>query len=221
MNALNYTVRRSQIDKFFHRHISALKKPKLVLDLGGHKVRKRGKFDIGLYELETVYLNLTDHKQPDLLGDAAYIPHPQDCFDIVICAELLEHVQFPTDVLEEAFRVLKPGGQIIITVPFLFRVHGDPHDYGRYTDYYWQMALSNAGFSQISIERQGLFYSVLLDFCKQYSNNMLRRPFRYPAMLIFDVAQKWVQLHEGRARVKAHPFLASYTTGFGIVGVKQ
>jgi len=45
------------------------------------------------------------------------IPHPVGSFDMVTCTETLEHLQRPEEALEEMLRVLKPGGQLIVTVP--------------------------------------------------------------------------------------------------------
>lgn len=112
--------------------------------------------------------NITYHgKQKALLNvqaDAAYIPFADASFDAVICSELLEHVFQPIQVVEEAYRVLRPDGVLLLCVPFLYRIHADPYDYGRYTDYYWQRVLQETGFCRITVERQGLFFSVLLDF---------------------------------------------------------
>jgi len=45
------------------------------------------------------------------------IPYPDDNFDMVTCTETLEHLQRPEDALKEMFRVLRPGGQLVVTVP--------------------------------------------------------------------------------------------------------
>ena len=45
------------------------------------------------------------------------MPYPRDCFDAVILSEVLEHVSDDVRGLTEAFRVLKPGGVLAVTVP--------------------------------------------------------------------------------------------------------
>lgn len=60
---------------------------------------------------------------------------PSDSYGCVICTELLEHVIEPRRVLAEIKRILKPGGLIIVTVPFDVEIHenqGQP-DYWRMT----------------------------------------------------------------------------------------
>jgi SAM-dependent methyltransferase len=52
-------------------------------------------------------------------------------YDTVICTQVLEHVQDLSGTLDEIDRILKPGGKIVITLPFLYNAHGVPEDYQR------------------------------------------------------------------------------------------
>jgi len=54
-------------------------------------------------------------------------------YDTVLCSEVLEHVSDPQAAVAEIARVLRPGGTLILSVPFLSRLHEEPHDYFRYT----------------------------------------------------------------------------------------
>ena len=109
---------------------------------------------------------------------------------------------------------------MLITVPFLFHIHGDPHDFGRYTDHYWSVMLEQTGFEISSIQRQGLFYAVLVDFIKQYLNQTTRGPFRRVIQWPASWLQRWALTHEQKLKVRQSRFLQSYTTGFGIVARK-
>ena len=219
---LDYSLRRYFVDEFHFCHIPALPPGSQVLDLGGNKIRKRGQFDIERYDLRVVYANLYAVKQPDVQADATHVPFRDSCFDAVICSELLEHVLDPQAVLREAYRVLQDGGALLICVPFLYRIHGDPHDFGRHTDHYWRCVLQETGFYDIIIEQQGLFFSVLADFFKQYLSEVgFRRPLGRVARWLMPRFQRWSLNREQDARVQAHPFLRSCTTGFGIVAVKE
>ncbi len=224
---LGYSMRRYFVDAFHFRRVAAIPANSLVLDLGGQRTIKRGQFDIARYDLRVFYLNLSITKGADVQADAACLPVAAAAVDVVICAETLEHVYRPELVVREAFRVLRPEGLLLITVPFLFRIHADPYDYGRYTDYYWQTLLQDTGFSNIAIERQGLYYSVLTDLCKLRANNLkIPRPFGRPIRwslfhLFIDPMQKWALRRESKASVQANPFLQSFTTGFGIAATKS
>lgn len=217
---LGYSVRRYFVDDFHFRHISALPPSSHVLDLGGNKVRKRGQFDIERYNLNVIYANLFTNKQPDVQANATHLPFNNNQFDVVICAELLEHVFNPPTILRETYRILKPKGILLITVPFLYPIHGDPYDFGRYTDHYWQSILAETGFEKIAIERQGLYFSVLANFFRLYVNRMYCRPVRNLINLPLSLFQWWAFKHEQQPRVQKHPFINSFSTGFGIKGLK-
>jgi SAM-dependent methyltransferase len=226
-NRLDYSLRRYYVDEFHFRHVPNLAPGSRVLDLGGNKVRKRGQFDIGRYDLRVVYTNLSTAKRPDVQADAAHVPFKDGCFDAVICSELLEHVPDPPSVLREAYRVLREGRTLLICVPFLHRIHGDPYDYGRYSDFYWSQTLAAIGFGDIRIEQQGLFWSVLMDMLRDLAYQMANegRPRSVWARRLVSKAIGWGRraalTRDLQAIRRQHAFFSRYTTGFGIVAVKE
>jgi len=54
-------------------------------------------------------------------------------FDIVVCCQVLEHIPDADSAVFEMHRVLKPGGKIVVTVPFYFPFHASPYDFRRWT----------------------------------------------------------------------------------------
>ncbi len=217
---LSYSVRRYLVDDFLFRQVSQLPAGSKVIDVGGLKSRKRGQFNVDKFKLQTIYVNLSTQHHPDVQGDAAALPFQTQMFDAAICTELLEHVCNPETVLRDAYRVLNRKGKLIITVPFLYPIHGDPHDFGRYTDRYWLSVLEEIGFEEIAIERQGLYFSVLANFLKLYANRMYRRPIRNLVSLPLALFQQWALKREQNPSIQSHPFLNSFTTGFGITATK-
>jgi len=69
----------------------------------------------------------------DVVADAAKLPFPDGSVDAVLSESLLEHVSNPADVAREMARVLKPGGIVYASVPFLTPFHASPDDYTRWT----------------------------------------------------------------------------------------
>jgi len=65
--------------------------------------------------------------------DGHTIPLPDSAVDHIICSEVLEHVSEPQGLLQQMHRVLKPGGDVFVTIPWSARFHYIPHDYARYT----------------------------------------------------------------------------------------
>ena len=220
---LDYSLRRFFVDQFFFRHVAMLRPGSRVLDLGGTKVQKRGSFDIERYALRVIYANISTAKRPDVQADGAHLPFVPACFDAVICAELLEHVRNPEAVLREVSHVLVPGGILLITVPFLSRIHGDPTDYGRYTDSYWLETLSSLGFVGIRIEKQGLFWSVMADMLRGLVNELVVQGRVHPkcAARLLTRLVAWgchtAVTCDSQPGVHGHPYLSAFTTGFGIV----
>ena len=87
--------------------------------------------------------------------DGVAIPFPPDEFHAALCIEVLEHTHDPVMLLAEAFRVLKPGGKLILTVPWSARVHHIPHDFHRFTPFQLERLFTQAGFSEFRIEARG------------------------------------------------------------------
>jgi SAM-dependent methyltransferase len=69
----------------------------------------------------------------DLQANVYMLPFQDGTFSTVIATEVFEHLQDPRAAVKELHRVLKPQGKLLLTVPFLYRVHSDPDDYFRYT----------------------------------------------------------------------------------------
>lgn len=75
--------------------------------------------------------------------------------DVVLATETLEHVLEPARFLAEAARCLRPGGTILLTVPFAARWHFVPRDYWRFTPSGLEHLLVGAGFDQIGVYARG------------------------------------------------------------------
>ncbi len=86
-------------------------------------------------------------------GDAW--PVADNTADVVLCTETLEHVPHPQGFLAEAARALKPGGRLLLTVPFAARWHYIPHDFWRYTPSALRQLLDAAGFHDIAVYARG------------------------------------------------------------------
>jgi SAM-dependent methyltransferase len=69
----------------------------------------------------------------DVVADAQDLPMEDSSFDAVIVIEVIEHLNNPHKAIEQMSRVLRPGGKLLLSIPFMFRVHGDPNDYQRLT----------------------------------------------------------------------------------------
>jgi SAM-dependent methyltransferase len=75
--------------------------------------------------------------------------------DLLLCTEALEHVPDPVTFLKEAYRCLRPGGCLLITVPFAARWHFIPFDYWRFTPSGLKRLLDGAGFRTVGVWARG------------------------------------------------------------------
>jgi SAM-dependent methyltransferase len=76
-------------------------------------------------------------------------------FDVALCTEVLEHIPAPADFLARACRCLRPGGRLVLTVPFAARWHFIPYDYWRYTPSSLNLLLRAAGFDDVTVLARG------------------------------------------------------------------
>jgi len=93
--------------------------------------------------------------KPDIFWDGHKIPLDDNSVDCAIATEVFEHLPNIDQVLKETYRVLKPGGKLFFTVPFLWPIHDNPQDEYRYTPFSLKRYLQNAGFTDINIEAMG------------------------------------------------------------------
>ena len=91
----------------------------------------------------------------DLTWDGKTIPLQPESIDTVLMTEVLEHVHRPGDLLREVRRVLKPGGVLFLTVPFLWPMHELPYDYHRFTPVALKAYLEEADFNVQNIQILG------------------------------------------------------------------
>ena len=89
----------------------------------------------------------------DVFYDGKTIPFADSYFDSVFCGEVMEHVFTPSETLLEINRVVKKGGQILLTVPFCWNEHEIPYDYARYTSYGFATLLEVHGFKIIKMNK--------------------------------------------------------------------
>lgn len=221
-----YSLRRHYVDDFLARHVAELPPRSLVLDVGGDRVRKRGRFDIERYGLRTVYVNISGRKRPHAQADARALPFRSAAFDAAICSELLEHVPAPLAVVREINRVLRPSGVLIGGAPFLYQIHADPDDYARYTATFWRRLLAEAGFNVDTVAAQGGFWSVGVDLVRAFATDGLagpragQRAVRLFLRIVLPVLKRLAVDRDSRAIARRDPFTEAFTTGFGFVAVK-
>ncbi len=138
--------------KGLDRHITQLA-PLLrgkILDVGCGSKPYRRYFTVGEY----VGLEITGrNREADVFYDGKVFPFNDGEFDSVFSSEVLEHVFNPGEFLSEINRVLKPGGLLLLTVPFLWDEHGQPFDFARYSSFGLRHLLEGHGFEIVKFHK--------------------------------------------------------------------
>ena len=208
--------RRKQLDRAQERVRSLYRG--VVLDIGG---RDRGRFVKPRGRVERwVFADINEDHDPDLVLDVSDMQGVvEDAgVDVVNALELFEHVERIDRGLRECFRVLRPGGRLVISVPFLYPVHSDPHDFQRWTREKWVRALEGTGFEIESLEVTGGFFSVLGDAVKTLVHALPRVPLRI--LQCFYPLLDLLVLLDRTGFGRGHPKLAGYHGGYFIVATR-
>lgn len=132
-----------------------------------------GQYD-GQGDKQGMQMATWDNSKLDIVSDISAIPRPDASFDAIMCIEVFEHIPEPIKALSEFSRLLKSGGQLILTAPFCSLTHFAPYFfYTGYSRYWHQKLLADNGFEIISIARNGNYFSYLM-----------QEMFRVPKMIL-------------------------------------
>ncbi len=133
-----------------------------VLDAGAGNAPYRELFSHCVYRTQEWSASPhTGAQQADIIGDLHDLPVQADTFDFILCTEVLEHLHDPRRALGEMRRVLRPDGELLLTVPFVHELHEEPYDFYRYTPYALRRLLEEAGLRPLSIQPLSGWWSTL------------------------------------------------------------
>ena len=102
--------------------------------------------------------SLHKNEHLDITADLNAPPIPglsDNSVDCIICSDVLEHLYKPCELLSDLNRILKPGGKLLLNVPFLYYVHEAPYDYHRYTIYALRRMFADTGFRILEEKTMG------------------------------------------------------------------
>lgn len=163
-------------------------------------------FGCGSKPYESVFVNATsyvgvdiqvsghNHKDSriDVFYDGKTLPFRDSHFDAVVCFEVFEHVFNIDELLREIGRVLKPNGQLLISVPFAWDEHEVPYDFARYTSFGIKHVLESNGLQVVEIRKTTTYVlamcQVFIAYLTRYvlpKNKIIARLFQL--ILIFPL----------------------------------
>lgn len=129
--------------------------------------------------------DISDHREPDILGDFCTYDFGETKFDFVVLAEVLQFFTNPKDGIKNAFSVLKPGGKVIITTPFIFPIHDRPYDLYRFTKHGLEYLLSE--FDNVEIQEKNSAVESIDVLWMRFNKIQGPRTFILKHILLFSV----------------------------------
>jgi SAM-dependent methyltransferase len=130
--------------------------------------RDIGKFVEGNLINQDITWPNDERKNIQIFSPIHKIPTDGARFDTIVCLAVLEHVENPEEIIPEFFRVLKPGGHVIASVPFLQPEHKVPTDYQRYTKDGLGRLFLHHGFEVLEVQPLFSVYHTLTWIVKEW-----------------------------------------------------
>lgn len=123
-------------------------------------------------------------KSADAFYDGLRFPIKSCSIEYVISTQVLEHVFEQGLFINEIHRVLKPGGQLLLTVPFVWDEHECPYDYCRYTSFGIEFFLSNHGFEVKELHKSTTYLETIFQMLSAYIAEVFMNKNKYLRFLV-------------------------------------
>ncbi len=205
--------RRKILDKLLERNKHYYRG--IVLDIGG---RDRGKFKKPKNNVKKwIFADIEKKYNPDIVLDVCNMKEiGNESVDVVSAIELFEHVKNPQKGIEECYRVLKKGGAMILTVPFLYPVHSDPYDFQRWTRDKWTEVLKGVSFEIKKFVIMGLYFTIMMENKKFFIKQLPFGIRHFCKLLFYPIMDLFIKL-DNTKWVKNNLTLNKFHGGYFVV----
>lgn len=118
---------------YLKRHLPSVEGP--VLEVGSKDYGSTSSFRSVYTASEYIGVDMADGKGVDAVVDLVEGIGPLRAahFELAICCSVMEHVRRPWVFAENLARLIRPGGRIYVSVPWVWRFHAYPDDYFRFS----------------------------------------------------------------------------------------
>jgi hypothetical protein len=154
---------RIEMNQHIESHLANLDKS----SLDAVEVSGSGERGVGWRSFERLAYPGFDLCNPSTVGE----------YDVVLCEQVLEHVVDPSRAARTLHTLTRPGGELIVNTPFMFRVHQEPGDYWRFTPEGMRLLLDSAGFVDVETFSWGNRSCIKSDLLRWLPYNLLKTRF--------------------------------------------
>lgn len=156
-----------------------------------------------------------DQSRLDIVSDISAIPEPDASFDAVMCVEVFEHLPNPVLALKEFERLVRSGGQLIITAPFCSLTHFAPYHFATgFNRYYYETHLPAHGFRILDLEPNGNYFEYLAQEIRRLpqvaaqfaKHDALRLPERLAIRTMLSMLNRLTKNDSGSAELLHHGY---------------
>lgn len=197
----------------------------LTLDLGSSRTRVASYASYydhfkDFEQAEIVTVDVVKDNRPHVLANLEQgLPFRDNSVQCVIMFNLLEHIYHYQNLCSEVHRVLDKGGICYIFVPFVHRIHENPHAYFRYSKEALSHLLREAGFYDVTIESLGFGpftagwsfpYRILsrIRFLRMFCVPLSRLCFKFDEILV-------------KRQIDPASFASDYVLAYFVTGIKD
>lgn len=141
-----------------------------LLDFGCGSKPYKHLFPVKSYVGTDIEISGHDHSNEniDVFYDGKTLPFANESFDSIFSSETFEHIFNLNEILDELSRVLKPGGKMLVTVPFVWDEHEIPYDFARYTSFGLVHVFQEKGFKVLNQKKTSSYVDTLFQMGSAY-----------------------------------------------------
>jgi len=173
----------------------------------------------------TLDVEVRPDMQIDIIADAHDLSEIQNnSYETILCTEVLEHLHTPHLAISEMYRILKPGGLLLLTTRFIFPLHSSPVDYYRFTKYGLRHLLKDFEILELSEDSNTMeTIAILCQRIAIQTKTLWFKPFKLIWFILASIMRYLnflitSEYSDGRYNVKEKNILAS---GYLVAAIKN
>ena len=199
---------RVYLERWIGECARTLQPQSLVLDAGAGDARYSYLFSHARYESADFEKVDKPYAEQTYTCDLQNIPAKDAYFDAILCSQVLEHLPYPTRVLDEFYRLLKPGGMLWLSTPLFYEEHEQPYDFYRYTQFGLRHLIGDSGFELTNIEWMEGYFGTLSYQCLIAAKEL---PFSYlPVRMVATLGAHWFSRADQRRKITTRGMCKNY-----------